>query len=338
MSWKCHDTEVIISKTSPHLSRVMVGSDNCTNSRNGDMATSCKGSVWPCTATLGPAGLVSSQLQLCKVWIIPCKATGHSSPLQPQRMVKGGKYHSTNVQSLFLCNATLLSQRKKLWEGSADGPLLLSIWAAPCKSSLEQALEVVLSSLTPAGAAADPARAWLSLGRLRYLQGAVIDNIIAEQAGMWPGKGRLAVWQNDSVITNSFAMDKPPPPSLLATVFSLAGPQNFFLWQKGIQFSPTVVDYHISKSGQASRLKRWTAWHKEGSLCGSVLSYFNPQPLAADKAGYFSSFRALQCACASSLSMDHWYDGAQWQPQSPLIFSVVRLNRGRCSAAEIHSL
>lgn len=36
--------------------------------------------------SLGPAGLISSLLQPCKIWISPCKASGHSSPLQSQRI------------------------------------------------------------------------------------------------------------------------------------------------------------------------------------------------------------------------------------------------------------
>lgn len=127
------------------------------------------------------------------------------------------------------------------------------------KPSLDRALGITLFSL--------PARSMAGLGQAEEPgKGLSLATPLENSPGMWPWKGHLAIWQlqNGLVITNSFAMDKPPPPSLLATVFSLAGPQKLFLWQKGIQFSPTVVDYHISKSGQNSCLKRWTAWDRKG--------------------------------------------------------------------------
>lgn len=57
MSWKCHDTEVIILKTSPHLSRVAVGLDNCINRRN----------CWyGCKLQRNPSGFVLSQSGSCR--------------------------------------------------------------------------------------------------------------------------------------------------------------------------------------------------------------------------------------------------------------------------------
>lgn len=271
MSWKCHDTEVIVLKTTliyPGWWWVQL-----IALKEGTVIWVQVACIWPSAVTLRPAGLISSQVQLCRIWIIPCKAIAHSSPLQPQRMVKGGVYHCTNVQSLLLCNARLLSQRKKHWEGRAGGAVLLSIWqmhllcANPPGPSTGESL--VLPPLQGA---------WLSLGRLRDLaRDCHWQHCWRTAQGCDQGRG---TWPRDSntVITNPSAMDKPSPPSLLATVFSLAGPQKFFLWWKGSQFPPAIVGDHISKSGQASHPKRWTAWDKQGSLCGSVLSYLIHSP------------------------------------------------------------
>lgn len=87
MSWKCHDTEVIILKTIfiyPGWWWVQI-----IALKEGTVIWVQVACIWPSAVTLRPAGLISSQVQLCRIWIIPCKAIAHSRPLQPQRMVKG---------------------------------------------------------------------------------------------------------------------------------------------------------------------------------------------------------------------------------------------------------
>lgn len=183
-------------------------------------------------------------------------------------------YHCTNVQSLLLCNAMLLSQRKKPWEGSGEGAMLLSIWPPSIHpqpgSSTGQCLVLahmcrgLQQTLQGAGCP------WAGWGTW---QGTVIANTAGEEQGCGHGRalGHLTATEGFSD-HQLICIGEPPPPSLLAAVISLAGPQKWFLWQEDIQVSPTVVDYGISKSGQASHFKRWTAWDKEGILWGSVLS------------------------------------------------------------------
>ena len=125
--------------------------------------------------SLGSAGLISFQLQLCKVWISSCKATGHSSPLQSQRTVKVNMHHRTNVQSLFPCSVALLTfQEKTVGVQSRELTFRRTTAAqhlpglslqqfhtetlelALYRRSLDQALEIILCFITYAGASSRP--------------------------------------------------------------------------------------------------------------------------------------------------------------------------------------
>lgn len=122
--------------------------------------------------SLGPAGLISFQLQPCKIWISSCKATSHSSPLQSQRTVKVNMHHHTNVQSLFPCSVALLGKtlgaqcRELTFRRTAAAQHLpgLSLQQlhtetlelALYRPSLGQALEIIFCFITYAGASSSP--------------------------------------------------------------------------------------------------------------------------------------------------------------------------------------
>lgn len=125
--------------------------------------------------SLGPAGLISFQLQPCKIWISSCKATSHSRPLQSQRTVKVNMHHHTNVQSLFPCSVALLTFPEKTLGAHCRELTFRRTTAAQhlpglslqqlhtetlelalYRPSLDQALEIICCFITYAGASSRP--------------------------------------------------------------------------------------------------------------------------------------------------------------------------------------
>lgn len=184
-----------------------------------------KASIWLCTESVW---VLQDSLALCcsparfgLVLVKPLVTPVPCSPKECWREV------CTTVQMYRACS--LLLSRGKAGKAVQKDHCCSAFDLPLYKPSLDRALEIFLYSLTHAGACSRPCKEngcpWAGWGTW---QGSVIGSTIREQPRDVTMEG---VQWNDLVVTNSFAMDNPPPPPSPhpATFFSLAGSQKLFL-------------------------------------------------------------------------------------------------------------
>lgn len=167
MSWKCHDTEVIILKTNPHLSRVMVGLDNCTNG-TGDRDTSCK----------DPSGSAQNQAGSCRTHQLSAAALqdldyslqSHWSLQPPAEWWRGVCTTVQMYRAWSLAMPCCFPRGRNTGKVMQKDQLLLSIWPASVQTQPASSTGDCLVLPHTCRCLQQPLQgAWLSLGRLRVL-------------------------------------------------------------------------------------------------------------------------------------------------------------------------